>query len=212
MLDLASFRGRDVFHARLLLGLECDNLARLAGVSERTLRSVEAGDKVTPATINAVLAALWAQGVRIDGPGLVRHVDGRLAPTHEAVGKVHGYRLRRAAWALAWSPEKLASEARISVRLVRRMYAGRDLNASPSAGLYRVFCALQLAGFVFGLRSARGRGDRCTVPRPGPEARDWSIARLGSDLHHLGMLPEEDETAAERDLSPDAARRMFPPG
>lgn len=168
--------------ARLLCGLTQSELADLAGVSSRAVYALEAGERhlVGEQGRNRVLDALRRAGARFLGPGLIMHVDGRQAPTREAVGRFGGWRIATARWHLRMSMNQLAHASRVSMRTLRALEGGFYLNRVPEPAFFRVIEALQRAGYSFGKRRGNIRGDSCIVPRPPVRPRSPSGAPIGA--------------------------------
>lgn len=173
--------GRDIEAARLLLRLTRDNLAHTVQLSPRMMRWAEEDPRrVDQVHLDAIVRGLEARGALFLGPGLVRHVDGRQAPTRAAVGKLKGARLRRGRNAVGMSLVELSSEAGLGVGTIQRLEAAGELK--PTASVYAVVGALQLAGFRF----APNHGDRRIGERRKrlrPWEKDLPIEWLGVGLH-----------------------------
>jgi hypothetical protein len=175
--------------ARLLCGLTQAELGDLAGVTSRSIRAMETGQRgwLSDAGRNRVLDALRKAGARFRGPGLILHVDGRQAPTREAVGRFGGWRITTARWHLRMTMNQLARSACVSMRTLQRLEGGFYLNRTPEPAFYRVIDALQRAGYSFGKRKGNIRGDACLVPRPPKYPR----ARLGAPVGAMSAIHEQ---------------------
>lgn len=172
--------GADIEAGRLLLRRTRDNLAHTAQLSGRQVREAEEGGRVDQSALDTLAKNLEACGIQFQGPGLVRHVDGRQAPTREAVGKMRGQRLRRARNALGMSLVELSSEAGLGVGAIQRLEACGELRLT--AAVYAIVGALQLAGYRF----APNHGDRRIGERRKrlrPWEKDLPLDWLGVGLH-----------------------------
>jgi DNA-binding XRE family transcriptional regulator len=193
--------GPDLRAGRMLVQMDLREAGKACRVSHDTLQRLEAGIRVRPKIKRRIVEALYAMGVDFVEPGYVRHVSHAVAPTVSEVGAFHGLRMRKARWRLAWTQEKLASEAAVSLNQVRVMEAGEFLNIHPTLALYRVVKALQMAGTVFG-RRPNGSGDRCLVPRPIMWKRSRNPMR---DYRAQQYAPRYDESEWD-DAPPDLSK------
>ncbi len=157
--------GSDLRAGRMLVQMSLRQAEQACGISHDTLQRLEAGRQVRAQIKQRVADTLATMGVEFLGPGWIHHRDGAIAPTPEAVGAFHGFRIRKARWRLAWTPQRLAGEARVSLPIVLAMERSRFLNEKPTLAFYRVVKALQMEGTIFGPWSS-GRADRSLVPRP----------------------------------------------
>lgn len=181
-------RPNEFVAARLIVGLTQRQLADLAGVALITVRRLDRGSwGVGEVGRNRVLDALRRAGARFRGPGLILHVDGRQAPTREAVGRFGGWRITTARWHLRMTMNQLAHAARVSMRTLQRLESGFYLNRTPEPAFYRVVDALQRAGYSFGKRRGNVRGDACLVPRPPKYPR----TRLGAPIGAMSAIHEQ---------------------
>jgi transcriptional regulator with XRE-family HTH domain len=148
----------DLRAGRLLVRLTCGELARLCQMPETMISDAERnlGGEITQGTIQRVLEAA---GVEFGRPGIVRHIDGRIAPTKRAVGVMRGDRLRRGMNALGMSRLELASRARLADGTIAKLQG--EGRVKLSASVYAVVGALQLAGYRF-LPDGK---DKALVPR-----------------------------------------------
>jgi len=170
--------GSDWTAARLLAGFSLKDWSKVTGLSHDTLQRLEQGHRIRPAAQDAVVRALTAYGIMIDG-GFVDHTSGRRAPTIYAVGRFHGVRIRRARWRLRMTIEGMASRTGLSVATIRKLESAQELNKRPTLGFYKVVGVLQLEGIVFGPQRHGGRdGDRSIVPRPLKEPVEVTESRI----------------------------------
>lgn len=146
----------DIVAGRMLLRMTCGEMAQLAQVH---LESATHPQRVCAATRDSFMRILQDRGVEFARPGVVRHVDGRTAPTIKAVGKMTGKRLRRARGALGLTLLELASLSRLSVGSLQRLEAAGEPRQRMQ--LYAAVGALQLAGYRFG----RCKTDKALVRR-----------------------------------------------
>jgi transcriptional regulator with XRE-family HTH domain len=151
-------RQTDLQAGRMLATLTCGELARLCQLPETTIVNSE-GSRASDSAKATIRRVLEASGVEFVSPGIVRHLDGRIAPTKKAVGVMRGERLRRGMNALGMTRLELASRARLGDGTIARLQGqGRLI---PSASVYAVVGALQLAGYRF-LPDGK---DKALVPR-----------------------------------------------
>lgn len=184
-------QGADLWAARVALGLTRQQMAGVAGLTDRSIYAVEHG-KVEGRALDLVTSAVLSLGVQLERPGFVYLPGGRVAPTVAAVGKLSGRRLHRARWRLAWSQRELATRAVVSTRLVRGAEASAWLNETPDFGVYRMVAALQEAGTIFAPWKKGGNiGDRCLVPRP-KRRQDYAVGAAQRPVGPHGMDFEAD--------------------
>src|SRR5690349_1706383 len=112
---------------RLLVQMTLAQLASRSGISHDTIQRLEAGRPVRPGTQVTVVCTLEAMGVVFHGEGFLEGALGQVAPTREAIGLMHGDRIRKARWRLAWTQEALASASGASLVQVRAMEASKFL-------------------------------------------------------------------------------------
>lgn len=171
---MATSTAADLVSARLLAGLTQAQLAQLAGVGLRSIIRIEATGHA-PSAEPAILDALGRAGVTIHGPGDVRHLDGREAPTRRKIGRLRGERIRRARKRIGWTLGRLAGASGISLDVVRQLEASPDvLNERPTRTVWAVVGALQLGGCYFAPRNR----DAALVARPERLPLDWSPRKL----------------------------------
>jgi transcriptional regulator with XRE-family HTH domain len=201
MIARQDVRGCDVRLARLFLGLTCRQVADGSRVNEATVRRFEGEMPVQYQTRFAILKFLVGQGARFMGRGDVRTPDGRPAPSKEITGVLHGARLRRARRRLGLTLEDVAGRSAVGIASLRRLEAGHDLQAHPTADFCAVFTTLQLVGYSFApARHGGVSGDRMLIApqKPKREPRDRSRYHTKAIRFYHGVprnLPEEaDDT------------------
>lgn len=141
----------DLDAGRLLAGLTRADFARAAQLAADVVRNATVVDRhrrASPAVVDFLARVLKLRGIEFESPGIVRHVDGRMAPTRKAVGILRGRRLVRARNALGMSLVEVAMEAGLSTGSLRRLEAQHQVKQALPA--YAVVGALQLEGYQFG--------------------------------------------------------------
>lgn len=168
MLAITEIGANDVLAARYLCALTTSQLADLADLSVSTIERSERGQDVQEGTRIKVRTALAYAGVQFVDHRDVRHIDGRRAPTHEAVGTMRGDRLARARRKLGLAPWRVAGMAHLTCGALARIELHQlDLTQGPTAGFYRLVGVLQLAGMAFApMRHGGLSGDMLTVTPP----------------------------------------------
>jgi transcriptional regulator with XRE-family HTH domain len=188
MVDASSVRPADAMAARLLVGVTREALAEEARLSPTAVWRLENGEPVLKATRATLISVLEGAGVSFLRPGYLRHIDGRIAPTREAVGSLRGDRLRRARKMLGFSVREIALKARLTEGTLERLERSTiDLTPMPTLGFYRVVGALQLAGYSFApWRINHRSGDRLLVE---PQSRAKPDRDVSSQYVHGLAVP-----------------------
>ncbi len=177
-------RTDDIEAGRLLARLTLEQFAAIARQPVGTVQSAERGE-VSDGMRAGLVRVLEGLGVIFEAKGIVRHQDGRLAPTKKAVGRMTGSRIARARNALGLAQMQLASLAKIGGGTVARLEAQGELRLTAS--VYAAVGALQLAGYRFG----RNKTDKALAPRlrrkEEPHEHDISERYFGVGLHVWGF-------------------------
>jgi hypothetical protein len=180
----------DLNVGRLLAGLTRPALARAAQLDPDVVRNATVEHRhrrASPIAKEELIRVLEGRGIMFEAPGFVRHEDGRLAPTRAAVGKLRGRRIQRARRALGMGLVNVACESGVGVSTIQRLEKSGELR--PTASVYAVVGALQLAGYRF----ARNHGDKRIGERKRPlrpYEKDLPIEWLGVGLH-VNLRDEE---------------------
>src|SRR5690606_23209827 len=102
-----------------------------------------------PATRERLFETLFSEGLRFDGPGLVRHTDGRAAPTRARVGRISGERIRSVRRRMGVTVAEMAQMGGCSERYVRVLEGLWHAHNAPPLILYPVICGLEARGCMF---------------------------------------------------------------
>ena len=137
--------GADLRVARISLGLKQADLAFVTGLSEITLRRLEAADAgfagIKSATVEQVCSALADRGIEFTPGGMI----GRHGETLAALGPdVVGADIRRMRLSLGVSLGRVAREARLSDEAVRQIEAAGRFSPRQAGSAAIVWAALQL--------------------------------------------------------------------
>lgn len=184
MTSLHQVSTSDLDVGRILAGLTRADLARAAQLGPEVVRNATVMHKhrrASPAITESLVRVLELRGIIFESQGIVRHVDGRMAPTRKAVGILRGRRLVRARNALGMSPVEVAMEAGVSIGALKRLEAQHQVKQARSA--YAVVGTLQLEGYQFG----PNHGDRVAPSgrrrKLQPWEKDLPVEWLGVGLH-----------------------------
>jgi transcriptional regulator with XRE-family HTH domain len=152
--------------ARGLLGWSQTELASRAGLSAPTVKRLEGGfgPKVSDASCAKLQGALEAAGIKFiegdDGDGVLKVSKRTPGKSIRKVRKISIRQIKAARALLAWSQEKLAAAANMSIPTIKRLEAhDGPLRGRTDTG-DRIEAALEKAGIEFIDENGGGPGVR----------------------------------------------------